>query len=397
MYRLIVSLPVNRDVEGSLRLEDDDGRVIAGPFGVCGRADREAAGRHGNPSCNALLPFGDTPLGRYRMTGILPTGLKDNLSADRFGPYGVVVLQPMAGDAALADANGRFCIVIQGGKLGPGRRLRPTNGSLRLADSNQKKLVRALRKRGSCVCDCVAATGPVTGRTVALAAPCDEADPPLGGALGGRPVVASLSVSQRDHGFLLERSQIRHFNTPSFRLFADSGGGGGGGGYEPDSSSTALLNEIDTVVAEPDVQPGYPDANGNTDTTWCNRAAYRIVTDSGYDMSAVLQRSPDTGQPDIDWTTANNMAQNAAAAAADPNSGVTPLTAEQARNLANTGVPILVVADNPNGPGHAAVVAPSQGDVTMIGQAGATNGVMPLTSGFGGLSDSVSFYRLPRA
>ncbi len=165
----------------------------------------------------------------------------------------------------------------------------------------------------------------------------------------------------------------------------------------PDVSSTTLLNAINSVVAQPDVQPGYPDANGNTDTTWCNRAADRVMTDSGYDMSPLLQPNPANGQPDIAWTTANNMAQNAATAAANPNSGVTSLTAEEARNLANSGIPVLAVADNPSGAGHAAIVAPSQGNVTMIGQAGATNGVMPLTSGFGHLSDSVHFYRLPQA
>ena len=117
MYKLIVTLPVNRDFEGVLRLEDQNGHLVAGPFAVCGRADREAAGRHANPSCNALLPFGDTPLGRYRMAGILPTGRRTNLPAERFGPYGVVVLKPAAGEAALADANGRFCIVISGRKL----------------------------------------------------------------------------------------------------------------------------------------------------------------------------------------------------------------------------------------------------------------------------------------
>jgi hypothetical protein len=193
MYKLIVTLPVNRDFEGVLRLEDQTGHVVAGPFAVCGRADRGAAGRHGNSSCHALLPFGDTPLGRYRMTGIVPTGRRTSLPVERFGPHGVVVLTPAAGDAALADANGRFCIVIQGGKLGPGRRLRPTNGSLRLADKDQKRLVRALRKSHQCVCECVATVEPVTGRTVARGTSYEEADPPLGGSLVSLPVIASTS------------------------------------------------------------------------------------------------------------------------------------------------------------------------------------------------------------
>lgn len=163
----------------------------------------------------------------------------------------------------------------------------------------------------------------------------------------------------------------------------------------PDTSSTNLSDTINNVLSQPDVQPGYPDANGNTNTTWCNRAAYQVITNTGFDMDEVLSDNPETHQPDINWTSANTLAQNAATAAADPNSGVTSVTAEQARNLANSGIPVLAVADNPNGHGHAAIVAPSTGTVTMIGQAGATNGVMTLNSGFGSLAGSVHFYQFP--
>ena len=246
MHKLIVTLPVDRNFEGILRLEDQNGHLVAGPFAVCGRADREAAARHGNSSCDALLPFGDTPLGRYRMTGILPTGRRTNMPAEWFGPHGVVVLTPAAGDAALADANGRFCIVIQAGKPGPGRRLRPTNGSLRLADKDQKRLVRALRKSHECVCECVATVEPVTGRTIAPDTSYpdtsyEEADPPLGGSLVSLPVMAATSGSLGDDRSSPEGSQTRHFGPPSFRLLlTDSGGGGGGGstggGYEGEGS-----------------------------------------------------------------------------------------------------------------------------------------------------------------
>ena len=180
MHKLIVSLPLNRDFEGELRLEAENGRVLAGPFPVCGRADREAARRHGNPTGQATLPFGDTPLGRYRIAGIQATGRKTSLPVEHFGPHEVVVLTPVAGDAALADANGRFCILIQGGTMGAGRRLRPTNGSLRLADKDQKALIRALRKyRPPCTCECVADTAADGGRMVAKNAPFETLDPPL--------------------------------------------------------------------------------------------------------------------------------------------------------------------------------------------------------------------------
>jgi GH24 family phage-related lysozyme (muramidase) len=233
MYKLIVSLPVNREFEGVVRLEEEGGRLVAGPFAVCGRADRKTAGRHGNPSGHALLPFGDTPLGRYKVAGIQPTGHKTSLAAERFGPHGVVVLTPTAGEAALADANGRFYIIIQGGKLGPGRRLRPTCGSLRMHDKDQKSLVRALRKSHPCVCECVAATEPVSSRTVARGASNEEADPPLAGTSIGLSGVDAASAGFGEG--LSGGGKTRRFATPSFRLAADSAGGGGGstgGGYD---------------------------------------------------------------------------------------------------------------------------------------------------------------------
>jgi GH24 family phage-related lysozyme (muramidase) len=153
------------------------------------------------------------------------------------------VLKPAAGDAALADANGRFCIVIQGGRLGRGRRLRPTNGSLRLADKDQKRLVRALRKYHPCVCECVATAEPVTGRTVARRAPYEEGDPPLGGSLVSLPAMAA-PFSLGDDRFSSRSGPTRHFGPPPFHLFADSGGGGGGssggGGYDSGSSFSSV-------------------------------------------------------------------------------------------------------------------------------------------------------------
>jgi len=230
MHKLIVSLPSNRELEGRLTLEEENGRVLAGPFPVCGLADRNAAGRHGNPSGNALLLFGDTPLGRYRIAGIHPTGRKTSLPAEQFGPHGVVVLTPAAGDAALADANGRFCIVIQGGTLAPGRRLRPTNGALRLTDKDQRTLVRALRRsRRPCVCECVAGTEHATARAVARTAPYENLDPPVSVA-ATVPIPAMDAASLGADRFTPAKGRARRLGAPSFRLADGTGGAGGGAG-----------------------------------------------------------------------------------------------------------------------------------------------------------------------
>ncbi|MDR2019494.1 MAG: hypothetical protein LBQ14_01865, partial [Treponema sp.] len=64
-----------------------------------------------------------------------------------------------------------------------------------------------------------------------------------------------------------------------------------------------IVDKIQEVISRGDVQPGYPDANGNTKTTWCNRGANYIATELGGDMTAFLDKRG------INWTTANAMYQ----------------------------------------------------------------------------------------
>jgi hypothetical protein len=153
-----------------------------------------------------------------------------------------------------------------------------------------------------------------------------------------------------------------------------------------------LLETVNSVVAMLDVQPRFPDANGNTDTTWCNRAANTILTNMGYDTSALLNRS--SGKPDIGYTNANSMAANAKTAANDPSSGVKEVSEKEARALAQKGVPVLALAANNNAQlhGHAGIVVPDDSDKTMIGQAGLYNGIFPVGDAFGILLPNVHYY-----
>ena len=82
------------------------------------------------------------------------------------------MLQPKDGQAALADANGRFGFFIQGGDLTRQGLLRPTDGSLRLSNSDQKKFIKMLQiiGEGDCVCQVVNAPkskkGPRVGASM---------------------------------------------------------------------------------------------------------------------------------------------------------------------------------------------------------------------------------------
>ncbi len=95
MATLKIDLPSDRNRVGRLVLNDDSGRLLSGPFPVCGRANDFAASEHGNPNRSPRLPYGDTPTGEYRMRGIVRTGRGTAYSSATFGKAGMIVLEPM--------------------------------------------------------------------------------------------------------------------------------------------------------------------------------------------------------------------------------------------------------------------------------------------------------------
>jgi hypothetical protein len=141
---LQIRLPVDRDLTGSIWLEDDRGGVLAGPFPIAGRATDFIAAAHGNPTRCPTLPYGDPPAGGYRTQGVVASGPGTRLRGDLYGRGGAIVLLPWSGDAALADAAGRFEVLIHGGSPGPAGGLRATSGHFRVADAHLGELVRWL-------------------------------------------------------------------------------------------------------------------------------------------------------------------------------------------------------------------------------------------------------------
>lgn len=130
-----MSLPKNRTFLGTLRLVGVDGELIYGPVRAYGKADNAMAARRGNRSRNTKLPFGDTPSGLYGIR------FSPQPMADR-GTYGmnrVVFMDPLSGDAAEAEENGRSGLWLHGGSLRNGR-LRPTYGCIRVDDETMLDL-----------------------------------------------------------------------------------------------------------------------------------------------------------------------------------------------------------------------------------------------------------------
>jgi hypothetical protein len=177
--RIVVELPQNRDLCGSLLVFGTAAETLCGPFAVAARANDRLAGARGNPARNPLHRFGDTPTGTWRVREILPSGPETNFPPAEFGPHGVVVLEATGGDAALADANGRFRILIQAGDPSPDGRLRATAGALRLSNDAQRQLIAAIGERGGSRCDVVVNDAVASDETVAFDGECDLEDPPL--------------------------------------------------------------------------------------------------------------------------------------------------------------------------------------------------------------------------
>jgi len=137
-----------------------------------------------------------------------------------------------------------------------------------------------------------------------------------------------------------------------------------------------IVDVIRDVVDDPDVQPGYPNANGDTNVTWCNRALNRMLVMLGGKAELLLEPRG------INWTNANTMYRNAG-------NKCTEISGEkEAQERANAGDLVAVVAYNASGPGHVALVCPDEDEYSsqkgaLIGQAGAKCGIMRVLNGFG--------------
>lgn len=144
MSRLVVVVPRSRAYCGRAVLLGAGGEALAGPVRVLATASRRVARRHGNLSCDPLLPFGHPPAGTYAVATSLPPGFVHPRRPRRFGDVGALLLAPRGGDALTALKNGRSVFALHGGPVDTANRLRPTRGGLRVADADMLSLMRAV-------------------------------------------------------------------------------------------------------------------------------------------------------------------------------------------------------------------------------------------------------------
>src|SRR4051812_7606720 len=173
-----IELPRDRDFCGRLLVLDDAGTITFGPEWCAGRADDAAALRRGNDSRSCLLPYGDTPLGHYRLRRFISMRDASDRALKQFGRFGIVSLGATGGQALMADSVGRFEIWIHGGYAAPDGRLASTNGSVRLADPAMQAMLQVLKGHEGALCEIVEAERRTQAPRVCGDGFFDEGDPP---------------------------------------------------------------------------------------------------------------------------------------------------------------------------------------------------------------------------
>jgi len=149
-----------------------------------------------------------------------------------------------------------------------------------------------------------------------------------------------------------------------------------------------IIDKIKEVITRKDVQPGYPDALGNTNVTWCNRGANYIATELGFDMTPFLESRG------INWTSANTMYQNAVKNGKE-------IYGEEAQKRANNGELILAACFNPKGSGHVAIVCPADEEYNnalgpLVGESGARCRITHSKEAFEKWGYTARFFIIPK-
>lgn len=398
MDRLIVELVANRGCCGGISLINAAGRRLRGPFPVAARSSDNLAAANGNAQRDPLLRFGDTPTGSYVIRRIVKSGKGTKFPASRFGPHGLIVMQPVSGDAACADANGRFHFLIIGGDLSSDKKLRSTAGSLRLRNDHMRSLMKAVTQRSNLRCEIVEVEHLLQRGAVHVDDLCRDDDPidlPLGmaslipdrlhevvlgstaAALGlmttfviapsaawAKPVVTATTISQGTASPIIPDAE---HHTPYVRLAYLAPPTPAPVVISRPPSYYTLINAQDNASAYPSPQPGVKD-------THCNQPVCGVAEKMNAPMGPLLDQN---GYP----LQTNIITQNLA----NPNSGYLAVTAADAQNLADQGKLVIVVGPNqvstvrPDNIPNA--VAPS-GNGPVIANVGANNVPLRLSDVF---------------
>src|SRR5262245_51694750 len=128
MLRLTVQVPEARDSTAVATLRAGLRTIATGPA-VASATPAIAVARN-NPGCDPLRPWGHPPLGGYRLLFHRATQPEQ---AAEYGSH-FLLFEPESGDALAAESFGRLVLLAYGGPSGRDRRMRRTQGGLRLSN-----------------------------------------------------------------------------------------------------------------------------------------------------------------------------------------------------------------------------------------------------------------------
>jgi uncharacterized membrane protein YgcG len=126
MLRLTVQVPEARDRTAVATLRAGLKTLATGP--AVASATPAIAAARGNPACNPHRPWGHPALGGYRL--LFQRATQPEQTAE-YGSH-FLLFEPESGDALAAESFGRLVLLAYGGPSGGDRRMRRTQGGLRL-------------------------------------------------------------------------------------------------------------------------------------------------------------------------------------------------------------------------------------------------------------------------
>lgn len=128
MLTLTLQVPQSRDHAAIATLRDG-GKIVASGHAAAS-ATAEIAAAHGNPACDPLRPWGHPPAGTYQLLN------RQAAKKEQAAEYGMhfLVFEPRSGQAGDAEPYGRLALLVYGGPPGRDRRLRRTQGGVRLSN-----------------------------------------------------------------------------------------------------------------------------------------------------------------------------------------------------------------------------------------------------------------------
>lgn len=146
-YHIIANFSSNRDHKGTLKMYDGNGNLVFGPVEALGRGTSYDDYNDGDHS-KWWMQRADTPTGVYNASVTGPGSPESS-----YGPHKRINMDPVSGNALIAEQNGRSEFQIHGGdpETNSGATwypLRPTYGCIRISNSNQNALINKIEEVG---------------------------------------------------------------------------------------------------------------------------------------------------------------------------------------------------------------------------------------------------------